>query len=209
MSAALCVFVSCASVKPAEKDTLFQVATLQSLMLGYYDGVSNVGELRRNGSIGIGCFEGVNGELIMLDGTVYQAIYDGSIKTPDDATKIPFANATLFKSNISARLENIDSLETLKKQLNEVVEKNGRNLFYFVRIDGDFETTNFRSEYAQEKPYKPLAKAMETDPTFFRTSKCFWYDCWSLLPGLYGQAEHSRLALPLYHRRQKNGRSSS
>ena len=71
------------------------------------------------------------------------------------------------ESDISARLENIDSLENLKKQLNVVVEKNGRNLFYFVRIDGDFETTNFRSEHAQKKPYKPLAKAMETDQTFF------------------------------------------
>lgn len=194
MSAALCLFVSCASVQPAEKDTLFQVATLQSLMLGYYDGVSTVGELKRNGSIGIGCFEGVNGELIMLDGTVYQAIYDGSIKTPDDATKIPFANATPFKSDISARLENIDSLETLKKQLNEVVEKNGRNLFYFVRIDGDFETTYFRSEYAQKKPYKPLAKAMETDQTFFDLANVS-----GTIVGLYCPDYMDKLNTPGWH----------
>ncbi len=200
ISVALCAFVSCSKAQPkavqtaAEKDTLFQVATLQSLMLGYYDGVSTVGELKQNGSIGIGCFEGVNGELIMLDGTVYQAIYDGSIKIPDDATKIPFANTTPFECDISVSLENIDSLEMLKEQLSAVVEKNGRNLFYFVRIDGDFEATNFRSEYVQKKPYKPLAKAMETDQTFFDLTNVS-----GTIVGLYCPDYMDKLNTPGWH----------
>ncbi|MBQ8013892.1 MAG: acetolactate decarboxylase [Treponema sp.] len=195
ISVALCAVISCSPVQPdAKKDTLFQVATLQSLMLGYYDGVSTVGELKQNGSIGIGCFEGVNGELIMLDGTVYQALFDGSIKTPDDAAKIPFANTTPFECDTSIQLENIDSLEALKTQLSAVVEKNGRNLFCFARIDGDFETANFRSEYAQKKPYKPLAKAMETDQTFFDLTSVS-----GTIVGLYCPDYMDKLNTPGWH----------
>ena len=188
------MFFGCSRTSDAEKDTMFQVATLQSLMLGYYDGVSTVGELKKNGTIGIGCFEGVDGELIMLDGTVYQAIYDGSIKTPSDSVKIPYATVSPFENDISAELNNIDSLETLKKQMTAIVEKNGRNLFYFVRIDGDFDFVNFRSEYVQKKPYKPLAKAMETDQTFFDLTNVS-----GTIVGLYCPDYMDKLNTPGWH----------
>jgi acetolactate decarboxylase len=147
--------------------TLFQISTLQALMQGYYYPSSTVGELKENGDFGIGCFEAVNGELIMLDGVVYQAIYDSSILVPDNNTTIPYATVTFFNNDMSNELENITSMDNLKEQLDNIVNKNGRNLFYFVRIDGTFDKLTYRSEYAQKEPYKPLAKAMETDQTFF------------------------------------------
>jgi len=155
------------SANNANTKTLFQISTLQALMQGYYYPVSTVKELKENGTLGIGCFEAVNGELIMLDGVVYQAIYDGSILVPDDSTTIPYATVTVFNSDINTELENITSIDNLKEQLDSIVNKNGRNLFYFVRIDGAFDKLTYRSEYAQKEPYKPLAKAMETDQTFF------------------------------------------
>jgi len=148
-------------------DTLFQVSTLQALMQGYYYPVSTVGELKENGDFGIGCFEAVNGELIMVDGVVYQAIHDSSILVPDNNATIPYATVTFFNNDINIELENVSSMENLKEQLNKIVNKNGNNIFYFVRIDGIFDTLYYRSEYAQKEPYKPLAKAMETDQTFF------------------------------------------
>ena len=61
----------------AAGDDLFQTALLQSLMLGEYDGVITVKELKTYGDTGIGTFQGVNGELIMTGGKVYQALWDG------------------------------------------------------------------------------------------------------------------------------------
>lgn len=148
-------------------DTLFQISTLQALMQGYYYPVSTVGDLKANGDFGIGCFEGVNGELIMLDGTVYQAIYDSSLLVPDNNITVPYATVTFFKNDINTKLKNINSISSLMDQLNKIVNKNGKNLFYFVRIDGTFDVVKYRSEYAQKEPYKPLVKAMETDQTFF------------------------------------------
>ncbi len=150
-----------------DTNTLFQVSTLQALMQGYYYPVSTVGELKANGDIGIGCFEKVNGELIMLDGVVYQAVYDSSVLTPEKDYTVPYATVAFFHNDISKEFKNISSIKNLQEKLNEIVNKTGKNMFYFVRIDGTFDTVTYRSEYAQKEPYKPLAKAMETDQTFF------------------------------------------
>lgn len=47
---------------------IYQVSTLQALALGYTRPVITVEELLRHGSIGLGTFEDVNGEMIVLDG---------------------------------------------------------------------------------------------------------------------------------------------
>lgn len=47
---------------------MFQVSTLQALALGYSRAVINVWELMYNGDIGLGTFEDVNGEMIVIDG---------------------------------------------------------------------------------------------------------------------------------------------
>ena len=84
----LCVLASCVTVHAEENaatldgtngDVLYQVALIQSLVQGYYDGIITVGELKQHGDTGIGTFEGLNGEMIVLDGTVYQAVADGSM----------------------------------------------------------------------------------------------------------------------------------
>ena len=148
-------------------ETVYQVALLQSLTQGYYDGIIKVSELKQHGDIGIGTFEGVNGEMIVLDGKVYQALGDGSVKEADENETVPFSNVTFFDSDIKETLSDIENVDALKAALDNIVDQNGRNMFYFVRIDGDFEKMNVRSELKQEKPYKSLDKALATDQREF------------------------------------------
>ena len=149
------------------RETIYQVALLQSLTQGYYDGIIKVSELKEHGDIGIGTFEGVNGEMIVLDGTVYQALGDGTVQVADDNETVPFSNVTFFDKDGSLELSEIGDINALKEKLNEVVEKNGRNLCYFVKVSGTFRQMNVRSEIKQEKPYKTLDKALETDQREF------------------------------------------
>lgn len=148
-------------------ETVYQVALLQSLTQGYYDGILKVSELKQHGDIGIGTFEGVNGEMIVLDGKVYQALGDGSVKEADENETVPFSNVTFFDSDIKETLSDIENVDALKAALDNIVDQDGRNMFYFVRIDGDFEKMNVRSELKQEKPYKSLDKALATDQREF------------------------------------------
>ena len=147
--------------------TIFQVALMQSLAQGYFDGIISVGELRRHGDTGIGTFEGVNGEMIVLDGTVYQAVSDGSIVIPSDEEMVPFSNVTWFEEDVSVSLSQAPDMPALQEQLNKIVREQGANLFYMVKITGNFAFVKFRSEYKQEKPYRELDTALAADQVEF------------------------------------------
>ena len=56
------------------RDVLYQVSLLQSLANGDYTGSVTVGELKQHGDIGIGTFDRLNGEMIMLDGEAHRLI---------------------------------------------------------------------------------------------------------------------------------------
>lgn len=148
-------------------DTLFQVALLQSLVQGYYDGIITVGELKQHGDTGIGTFEGVNGEMIVLDGTVYQAVADGSIAIPSDEETVPFSNVTFFDVDETVALSGIADMAALQAAANDVVNRLGSNCFYMVKIEGVFDSIKVRSEYKQEKPYRALDVALAEDQTEF------------------------------------------
>ena len=150
------------NVLPAP-ETIYQVALLQSLAQGHYDGIITVGELKTHGDTGIGTFEGVNGEMIVLDGVVYQAIYDGSVVIPKDSETIPFSNVTFFEPDIQIQLTDVPDMASLQEKLNEIVRENGANLFYMVKKPGEFSAIKVRSEYKQEKPYRELDVALAAD----------------------------------------------
>ena len=137
------------------------------LTFGDYNGSVKVGRLKQLGDTGIGTFDSLNGELIMLDGVVYRARYDGAIEVVDNEETVPFANVTFLDADKTFELNSLNNIGDLKTELNKKIKESGDNRFYVVRIDGTFDKIGYRSEYAQKKPYKPLAKVMETDQTFF------------------------------------------
>lgn len=162
---AFVVFASMASGNVSDK--LFQVALLQSLMQGEYDGVITVKELKTYGDTGIGTFQSVNGELIALDGEVYQALWDGSVRLASDDETVPFSNVTFFDADLTKKNVNASSINELKKILDSLVEANGKNQFYMAKITGLMSSILVRSELAQEKPYKFLDEALKTDQREF------------------------------------------
>lgn len=147
------------------KKKIYQVALLQSLTLGQYDGFVNVGALKKHGDTGIGTFDGMDGELIMLDGVVYQGLSDGSIVEAVDEALVPFCDVTFFEKDFSAKVR-ADSLKILETNLSSIVARHGINAFYMVKLAGHFDSVQVRSERPQQKPYPPLDVVME-DQTIF------------------------------------------
>ncbi len=158
---------ACASTGTADRETVYQVSLLQGLTFGDYHGSVTAAELKTKGDTGIGTFDKLNGELIMVDGVIYRAAGDGTVEKVKDDETIPFSNVTFFDVDEKQKLSNIESFDALVAVLNEKVKELGENRFYMVRIEGTFDEMNVRSEYAQEEPYEPLAKVLETDQTFF------------------------------------------
>ena len=86
-----------AQIKPItahHANQLYQHGTLALLVPGLLEGTTTIGELLTHGDTGIGTGEGLDGELIILDGVAYKVGQSGvAERVPDDFT-MPFANAT-------------------------------------------------------------------------------------------------------------------
>lgn len=160
----------CSCGDTLRSDRLFQVALLQSLMQGEYDGVITVGELKEYGDTGIGTFKGVNGEMIVLDGTVYRVLWDGGVEAAPDDETVPFSNVTFFDADIKAEHVNAESSGELKSILNSIVRKHGKNQFYMAKVTGLMSSILVRSELEQKEPYRPLNDALKTDQREFTYS---------------------------------------
>lgn len=150
-----------------DRDVLYQVSLLQGLTFGDYHGSITVEELKKHGDTGIGTFNKLNGELIMVDGEVYRAAGDGSIEVVSDDETIPFSNVTFMDADETKELKGVSDYDSLCKELNKLVEQRGKNRFYVIRIDGTFAKANVRSVNAQKEPYEPLVDVLEHDQTFF------------------------------------------
>ena len=75
---------------------MYQVSTLQALALGYSKSVITVEELLQHGDTGLGTFEDVNGEMIVLEGHCYRADENGDVVEAEPSTGVPFSSVAKF-----------------------------------------------------------------------------------------------------------------
>jgi acetolactate decarboxylase len=153
-----------ASTVPAGRGVLFQTSTIQALANGVYDGDFTFADLRRHGDFGLGTFEALDGEMIALDGNFYQIQADGKVRLVSDGEKTPFAEVTFFRSQQTAPLPTVASLQQLEKAVAVLLPT--PNLPYAVKIVGKFSYVKVRSVPRQTKPYPPLAVATQKQAIF-------------------------------------------
>ena len=126
---------------------MYQVSTLQALALGYSRAVVNVGELLQEGDTGLGTFEDVNGEMIVMDGNCYRADQNGNVSVVAPETGVPFAAVAKLYGEQQFQLENMPDITAIRTELTRKIEEVfGLNSMHIVRIDGEFEKVDARSE---------------------------------------------------------------
>lgn len=150
--------------EPLQEDVLFQASTLSALMSGLYDRAVGFEELEQHGDLGIGTFDGLDGEMVMLDGQAFKVRSDGKVLPVGKTAGTPFSSVTFFDEDQHSDLRHVDSYEVLRDTLSGLLPN--RNLFYAFRIDGRFEYVKTRSVPGQEKPYPPLSEVTKHQPTF-------------------------------------------
>ena len=125
---------------------LFQFSVVSALMDGVAEKGVSISDLLSHGDHGLGTFRHMVGEMIILDGTVYQMKSDGSVTSIDAATTdaiAPFAMVTRFQptSTIKAVLPSKQVLsDLLSKRLPDT-----KNLYQAFRIDGVFRSVTVRT----------------------------------------------------------------
>ena len=148
----------------AGDDTLYQVSTIDALLAGVYEPLARVGDVLAHGDFGLGTFEALDGELILLDGQVYQAAADGRVRLMPPETGTPFMAVTRFVPDRVLEVPAGQDYAAFKTWLEGVLPS--RNLVYAVRLDGRFANVSYRSVPRQEPPYPPLSEVSKRQ-TFF------------------------------------------
>jgi acetolactate decarboxylase len=143
--------------------TLFQVSTSGALVQGVYERAVSSNLLLNYGDFGLGTFENLDGEMVVLDGAIYQVRSDGKVTKIEKDVGTPFAVVTHFVADQDQMIENASSFKDLTKICDRY--RDSDNLFYAFRIDGHFGHVHTRA-MRETLEGLPLAKAAAIQPEF-------------------------------------------
>jgi len=143
---------------------LFQASTVAALLDGAFEGDLSFAELAEHGDLGLGTLNGLDGEMIAIDGSFYRADVDGAIHPVAPEAKTPFAVVTEFEPTIDeelhgplAQIEVLDFMDSLVPD---------QATSCAIRLDGRFASVRARSVPAQTPPYRPLAEVVAEQHVF-------------------------------------------
>ncbi len=147
-----------------DEHVLFQASTIGALLDGAFDGDLSFAELAEHGDLGLGTLNGLDGEMIALDGEFFRADVDGRVRPVGPEELTPFAVVTEFEPSVEARLgEGLDH-PALLAALDGLVPAGASSCT--VRLDGRFEQVRARSVPRQSPPYRPLAEVVADQHVF-------------------------------------------
>jgi acetolactate decarboxylase len=150
--------------KPQETQTLFQLAAFNSFAEGNYSGVMAFSDLAKHGDFGIGTLDGLDGEMIALDGVFYQVPASGvPVEVPADATA-PYATITFFKPNITFTVTEPMNYSQLKTRIDDALPS--QNAIYAIKVTATYDWAQTRSPHKQSEPYQPLTQALTNQAVF-------------------------------------------
>jgi len=143
---------------------LFQASTIGALLDGSFDGDLTFAELAERGDLGLGTLNGLDGEMIALDGEFLRADVNGDVTPVGPTERTPFAVVTRFEPTVEAEVAAGLDHEDILAALDELAPP-GESSFA-VRVDGRFAAVRARSVPRQEPPYRSLGEVVADQHVF-------------------------------------------
>jgi len=155
------LFLSCAQYP---RDLVYQESTIGQLDDGEMEGLLSMGELKKHGDFGLGTFDGLDGEMVGVDGEFFQVDYQGKASSVNDKIKTPFAMVTFFESDKSITLTGDYDYQLLKNTIDQTLPS--KDLIYAIKITGEYQFVKTRSVPKQQKPYPSLKEVVKQQKIF-------------------------------------------
>lgn len=125
------------------ENTVYLSAPVNALVNGLYEENVHFSEVRKHGDFGLGTFDDLDGEMVLLDGQIFQIASDGQVTQVSDETKTPFATVTFFNPTIHDEICGELSHHEFEERVMRLLPSS--NLFYAIRIEGKFSHIQARS----------------------------------------------------------------
>lgn len=144
----------------------YQFAPFAALVRGRFDGELRMDELLRHGDFGLGAPDGLDGELVVLDGRALQIRHDGSVHPYGPGRTTPAATVTFFRPQRVQSFADGHPVDqkAFEARLDEL--ERDRNRFVAIRVKGTFALVRTRSAPPPPRPYPDLAGALSKQVEF-------------------------------------------
>jgi len=176
--------------KKGEGNAVYLSAPINALVEGLYVENTTIAEVKEHGDFGLGTFNYLDGEMLLLDGKVYQIRSDGNVYDVGDEEKSPFACVTFFSPDTFDDIDGASGVSDLNAVLDNLIPS--KNMLYAIRIDGVFSYVRCRAVPRSEN-YRPLVEATKDQPVFD------FHDVRGCLAGFYTPAFMESLNAPGFH----------
>ena len=151
--------------KTENTDRVYQYSLFTALANSIYDGTMTVADVKTKGDMGLGTYNGLDGEMIVNNGKVYQFPANGKVTMPTDKTLVPFTVVKFFQPDFVVETGTVTDYPELKK----LAEKqfSSPNYIYALKVTGTFTRIKCGSAEKQALPYeKTLSEAIANRPVF-------------------------------------------
>ncbi|HCR71721.1 MAG TPA: acetolactate decarboxylase [Anaerolineae bacterium] len=170
---------------------VYLCAPVNSLVEGIYEQNIPFSEIKKHGDFGLGTFNDLDGEMMMVDGEIFRVGSDGKVnQITDEEICTPFACVTNFQPASDEILDKELNYNDFLKWMIELMPS--PNIFYAFRITGDFAYVKTRSVPKQEN-YRPLVEVAKEQPTFE------FHNVSGLMVGFYTPHFVSSISVPGVH----------
>jgi len=173
-----------------QRRSLYITAPVNALVEGLYEEDACIADIKARGDFGIGTFNDLDGEMVLIDGDVYQLKADGTVAQVDDEVKTPFACACFFQADANEELDQPQTYDELNSVLEQCIPS--KNMLYACRIEGRFKTVRTRSVPRQEN-YRPLVEVTR------HQVESVQHDLSGTLVGFYNPPFISSVNVPGWH----------
>ncbi len=148
----------------SEEDALYQVSAFNVFASGNFERNITFADLAKHGDFGIGTLNGLNGEMIALDGKFYQIPVTGVPRDIGLSEKTPYATVSFFEKDFTFQVENVSSYLNLTSIINSTIAN--YNFIYAIRVHGYFDFVKTRSVPMQYEPYTTLTEVVKNQTVF-------------------------------------------
>jgi acetolactate decarboxylase len=175
---------------------------VNALVEGIYQENVSIAEVLQHGDFGLGTFNHLDGEMVVLDGVVYQLKSDGQAYPVAPETHTPYACVNFFSPDSAEDIEQALDFQALTELLERMLPSS--NMIYAIRIDGEFGYIRTRSVPRQEC-YRPLVEVAREQPEFE------YHDVVGVMTGYWTPTFMQALSVPGFHlhfideRRERGG----
>lgn len=141
-----------------------QIGTYDYLVSPNYAGLAPIKSASKGTTLGLGTFDRLDGELIMVGGESYRVSTDGTPVRIDGTQTTPFFESVKFTPKASGPVPPGTTCANLISGVNALAQSDKGIIA--VRVRGTFSDLTFRSVPAQAIPYPPLSQVVAKQTLF-------------------------------------------